>query len=344
MTVLILVCAIAIVASALCSLCEAVLYSVPISQIEGMAQAGEPAGRILKKLRDEIDRPIAAILTLNTISNTAGAAIAGSAAAAIWGHVSVGYFSVLFTLAILIFSEVIPKTIGVAYSQRLAGFVALTLQWMVNLLMPMVWLCNLVTRLVARDKAKSAVSAEDIVIMARLGRIAGEIGRDEEKVIKNILSLKKKTARDVMTPRTVMFSFNEDLTVQEIQQHAGIWPHSRIPVYSENPDDIVGVVLRRDVFEALAEDKHDIRLNDLMHSAHFCPASLNLDKLLLDFLEQKQHLFIVIDEFGGVAGIVTLEDVLEEILGKEIVDESDQVVDMRELARRRKGELQLRQK
>ncbi|MBW2645444.1 MAG: DUF21 domain-containing protein [Deltaproteobacteria bacterium] len=298
MTALILAAGFAIIVSAMCSLFEAVLYSVPISHIEATVQAGKPSGRILKKLRKDVDRPISAILSLNTIANTAGATIAGSAAASVFGHEWVGYFSAAFTFSILIFSEVIPKTAGVVYSKQFSSFIARPIQMLVWVLTPFVWLCQFATRLVARKKIIQTVSAEEIITMARLGRLSGEI--EPEKT--------------------------------------GMWPHSRVPVYDDNPEDIVGIVQRREVLAALASDKHHLKLSSLMKSVHFCPESIRLDKLLMEFLERRQHLFVVIDEFGGLAGVVTLEDVLEEILGREIVDESDQVVDMRELARRRKIE------
>ncbi len=338
MTTLILAAGFAIIVSAMCSLFEAVLYSVPISHIETTVQAGKSSGRILKKLRKDVDRPISAILSLNTIANTAGATIAGSVAASVFGYEWVGYFSAAFTLSILIFSEVIPKTAGVVYSKQLAPLIARPLQWLVLVFTPMVWFCQFATRIVARKKVIQTVSAEEIIIMARLGRLSGEIRPEEEKVIKNILSLEDKTAKDIMTPRTVIFSLSEHLTLEEAQEKAGMLPHSRIPVYDENPEDIIGIVQRSEALSALASDKHQLRLSDLMKSVHFCPESIPLDKLLVEFLERRQHLFVVIDEFGGLAGVVTLEDVLEEILGREIVDESDQVVDMRELARRRKIE------
>ncbi|MDL1975146.1 MAG: hemolysin family protein [Deltaproteobacteria bacterium] len=337
MTELVIAAGFAIIVSAMCSLFEAVLYSVPISHIEASVQAGKSSGRILKKLRQNIDRPISAILSLNTIANTAGATIAGSAAAAVFGHGSVCYFSAFFTLCILLFSEVIPKTAGVIYSRQLSSVIARPLRTLVWVFTPMVWLCTFATRLVARKKVvQQTVSAEEIITMARLGRISGEIDPDEEKVIRNILLLKDKTAEDVMTPRPVIFSLSEHLTVEEASEKAGMWAHSRVPVYSDDSEDIVGIIQRRQILSTLASDKHKLRLGRLMKSVHFCPESMPLDKLLVDFLERRQHLFVVIDEFKGLAGVVSLEDVLEEILGKEIVDESDEVVDMRELARRRK--------
>ena len=175
--------------------------------------------------------------------------------------------------------------------------------------------------------------------MARLGQRTGAIDRDESRIMQNILSLKRKTVRDVMTPRTVVFALNADLTVDQAQNETGIWTHSRIPVYDNEFEDIVGVVLRRDAFKAHAEDQGSTVLTNLMRPVHFVAESFTLDRVLKTFLERRQHLFAVIDEYGGLAGIVTLEDVLEEILGREIVDEFDPVTDMRELARRRRRQV-----
>jgi CBS domain containing-hemolysin-like protein len=173
--------------------------------------------------------------------------------------------------------------------------------------------------------------------MISLTRKSGIIKPYEELSIQNILSLDKKMVKDIMTPRMVVFSLPSHMTVAQARQHKAIWPHSRIPVYENNdPEDVVGIVYRREVLNALANDQDDVRLEKLMKPANFVVETMSLDKLLIKFLESRLHLFIVIDEYGGIAGLVTLEDVLEEILGKEIVDETDEVVDMRELARQRK--------
>jgi len=303
-----------------------------------MAQSGRATGRILKRLRYKIDRPISAILTLNTIANTAGAAVSASFAVALFGNQWLGLFSALFTLAILLFSEVIPKTIGVVYSPRLANWVALPIQVFVWVFHPVIWLLGFVTGFITRKRLDIKVSSDEIMALANISQRAGEIHADEEKAIKNILLLKKKVAREIMTPRTVVFSLSEHLTLKEARQKGGVWPHSRIPVYDKDTEDIVGLVLRMDILQALADDRENLKIADLMRPVHFVPESATADRLLREFLERRQHLFIVIDEFGGLSGVVTLEDVLEEIVGKEIVDEFDKAEDMRELARMRRKE------
>ena len=325
--------------SALCSLFEAVLYSVPISHVEGLAQAGHASGRILRRLRSNVDRPISAILSLNTVANTGGGAISGAVAVNAFGEnpmIIDIYFPAFFTLCILLLSEVIPKTAGVIYSRPISGYIARPLQVLVWVFTPLIELLQFVTRMVSRGNTAQAISEEELIVLARLGQRIGAIEEDEAQVIQNILSLKSKTARDVMTPRTVVFSLSDTLTVEEARKEAPIWSYSRIPVYAEDFEDIVGVVLRRDMLAALAADRGHVKLSELMRPVHFVVESASLDRLLRMFLERRQHLFVVIDEYGGLAGVLTLEDVLETILGKEIVDESDQVADMRELAHRRR--------
>ncbi|RLB41768.1 MAG: hypothetical protein DRH12_07290 [Deltaproteobacteria bacterium] len=326
----------AILISAGCSLMEAVLYSVPMRHVEAAAQAGKPGAGIFKALRQNIERPIAAILSLNTIANTAGAAIAGAAAAAVFGHQWLGYFSVLFTLAILLFSEIIPKTAGVVYGPRLIPTVAYALKGLVHIMTPAIWFTNLVTRLVARGKTEGAITAEELRIMARLSLRSGEINPYQEQVIENILTLQNKAVKDVMTPRTVIFSLSEHLTVKEAAHAPPKWEHSRFPVYDRDPEDIVGIVLTRELFVALTQGKEDMKLTDLMRPVHFVVETAKLNNVFIEFLERKEHLFVVLDEYGGIAGLITLEDVLEEILGREIVDEFDEVEDKRELARRQR--------
>lgn len=327
----------AILVSALCSLFEAILYSVPRSQIELLAKAGRPSGRILQKLKTDIHKPIIAILTLNTIANTMGAAVAGAAAAMVFGNENLGWFSALFTLAILLFSEIVPKTAGVAYSKKLAPWIALPVHWLVKLLTPIIWLCQVVTRLVSKQGKESLISAEEIQAIAILSRQSGEIDPDQEKVITNILELKNKNVRQVMTPRTVTFSLSERLTVAEARQLKTKWDrHSRVPVFDKDPDDVVGIVLRKDVFIDTGADKEEQYLADLVRPVHFVPEAAPLNRVLLEFFERRQHLFVVVDEYGSVTGVISMEDIIEEIVGREIMDESDQARDMRELARQKR--------
>lgn len=326
--------------SAACSLFEAVLYSVPESRIEALDRAGWSSGRTLKRLRREVDRPIAAILSLNTLANTGGGALAGALAVAVLGVGWVVYFSIAFTLAILIVSEVLPKTIGVVYAGKLAPFIARPLQILVVVFRPLIWLTRLATQVIRKDHQHPRVSDEEILTLVGLGVRSGDFKPHEARVIRNVLSLEDKTARGIMTPRPVVFALSAKETAGVAAKNPELNKHSRVPVYAQDdPEDLVGVVHRVDILTAVAKDQFDTPLEQLMRPIQFVADTAALDALLRNFLERRQHLAAVIDEFGGLAGIVTLEDVLEEIIGREIIDEYDQVMDLRAFAHKRRQEL-----
>jgi CBS domain containing-hemolysin-like protein len=328
---------IALIVSALCSICEAVLYSVPPGHVEVLARDNKRSGLILKQLKKDIEQPITAILTLNTIANTMGAAVAGASAAAVFGEQYLGWFSAVFTIAILLFSEILPKTAGVTYAKVLAPWIALPLAWLVKILTPLIWLCRAVTQIIPRRGGEVLVSAKEIQAIANLSRKSGAIEPEQEKVIANILQLQNVTARQVMTPRTVTFSLSENLTVAEAREMKNQWnQHSRAPVYDKDPDDVVGIVLRKDVFLDDSSEQSNLRLSDLIHPVHFVPETAPLNRLLVDFFERRQHLFVVVDEYGSVTGVISMEDIIEEIVGREIIDESDKAGDLRELARHKR--------
>jgi len=310
-----------------------------------LKKEGHASAQSLQDLRANINEPITAILTLNTIANTIGAAIAGAAAAKLMGDQSVIWFSAVFTLTILIFSEIIPKTIGVTFSYKLAPIVAYPIRAMVVVLKPIIMFCKLITRLLPNKTDDGNISAEELQTIAVLSFESGGIEADEEKVITNILRLKKKIVRDVMTPRTVTFSLNELLTVQEaMEMVTRLGNHSRLPVYDREPDNVTGIVLRKDVLQAAAEGKLNLTLSRMIHPVHFVPETAPLNRILVDFFDRRQHLFVVVDEYGSMTGIISMEDVIEEIVGREIVDETDKAKDMRELARTQNLESRKRQK
>jgi CBS domain containing-hemolysin-like protein len=333
---------IAIVVSALCSIFEAVLYSVSLSHVEVLSKSGRYSGKILKKLKTDIQQPITAILTLNTISNTMGAAIAGASAAAVFGDIYLAWFSAAFTFTILIFSEILPKTTGVIYNKQLAPIVAVPINALIKILSPLVFLCHQATKLIPGYNQNSLISGEEIQAMALLSRKSGEIDPQQEKIIKNIIELKAKIVRQAMTPRTVTFTLNKDLSVSEAQKLKAQWNrHSRVPVYDRKPDEIVGLVMRKDVLLSAAERRQNLTLAALMRPIHFVPETAPLNNLLLDFFERRQHLFCVVDEYGGMTGVISLEDIIEEIVGQEIIDESDPSKTMRQLARDKGKKIQL---
>lgn len=334
---LVLAVSFAVLISAICSIMEASLYAISKSQIELLDQSGKKSGRLLKRLTSNIHKPITAILTLNTIANTMGAAVAGASAAVVFGDQNIGWFSASFTLVILLFSEILPKTAGVAYSKTLAPVFSYLMSWMVTILSPVIWLCQVVTKIVPHHQIDSLVSAEEIQVIAALSRKSGEIAPQEERVISNILELRDKTAKQVMTPRTVTFVLSEHLSIHEAKNKKERWDlHSRVPIYDKDPDDIVGIVLRKDVLLHAAEGFEEKKLSEMIHPVHFVPELAPLNHVLADFFEKRQHLFVVVDEYGGFTGVISLEDIIEEIVGHEIMDETDTTQDMRELARHKR--------
>lgn len=325
----------AIVVSALCSVCEAALYSVTTSQVEMMKNDDSRSAEILQSMQNDIDEPITAILTLNTIANTVGAAVAGAAAAKLFGDQNVLWFSGIFTFSILLFSEILPKTIGVSFAPKIAPYIAFPLHWLIISLKPVIFMFRSITKLIPNSDDSSNISAAELQTIAALSRKSGEIEPDQEKVINNIIELKSKIVRDVMTPRTVTFSLDQNSTIEQVMQlQSQMSSHSRIPVYDEEKDNVTGVVMRRDILLAAAEDQNNLTITNLLRPVHFVPETAYLDRILVDFFEKKSHLFVVVDEYGSVTGVISMEDVIEEIVGREIMDESDKAGDMRELARK----------
>jgi len=334
MTSLILVAGAVLVTSASCSLFEAVLYSVPRSYADVLGRTGWRSGRLFMELRKQVDRPIAAILSLNTIANTGGGALAGALAAEAFGASNVIYFSIVFTLVILVFAEVLPKTIGVVHARRLAVWIALPLHGLTVLLRPVTAFTTILTKLVIPQQRDHRVSDDELLTLVGSGLTSGDFKPYEAQVITNVLKLEARIARDVMTPRIVVFALDAATTARDAYGQKALTKHSRVPVFDRDPDDVVGIVHQVDVLTAVAEDRFDVPIESFMRPIHFVVDTMPLDQLLQSFLERRAHMAAVIDEFGGFAGIATLEDVLEELIGREIVDESDQITDMRELARR----------
>jgi CBS domain containing-hemolysin-like protein len=339
MTELIFAVSLAVVVSFFCSIAEAVLYSFSWSKIEGLRRDGRKAGDILYAMRTDVDKPLTAILTLNTVAHTVGASLAGAAWAKVFGEQSLGWFALVFTVVILIFSEILPKTMGVVHNAFLAPLMARPLAGLIWLLQPVIWICSFISRFAGGGKTGPDATEHDITSLASLVSKAGVITPQEEKTIQNILTLDTKHVHDVMTPRTVVFSLPMDQSVDEAVNSTPQWPHSRFPVYAEDSEDVVGIVTRQEVFKALAENRGDKPLSTFMRPVRFVLETMPLDAILRQFLESRLHLFVVLDEYGGLSGVITLEDVLEEILGQEIVDETDETVDLQALALKQREEL-----
>lgn len=324
---------ISVLVSALCSMLEATLLSTPLSYITGLEELGIKGSQLLKRLKQSPDRAISAILCLNTIANTVGASIVGSLVYDVYGSAIVGVFSTIFTFTILIFSEIIPKTIGTSYWRKLAIPAASIINAMIFIMFPLVWLLEHLTHMISSKSTQVSVSREDISAMVSVATEEEVIEKDEKKMIQNLLKLDEITAHEIMTPSTVVEMAEGNMTVREFYDSADL-THSRILVFDEdNSDYVIGYVLRQTVLEKMAEDKFKTRIRDISRPILSFPEEEPVGNIWEKFLEKKEHISVIIDEYGTFRGLVTLEDVIETMLGQEIVDETDEVVDMQEYAK-----------
>ena len=319
--------------SALCSMLEATLLSTPLSYITGLEEQGVKGAAALKKLKVNPDRPISAILCLNTIANTVGASIVGSLVYEVYGDALVGVFSTIFTFAILILSEIIPKTIGTSYWRKLAIPASVIINAMIFIAFPLVWVLERMQRRISSRSDQVSVSREDISAMVSVATEEEVIEKDEKMMIQNLLKLDEITAHEIMTPSTVVEMAEGQMTIREFYDSADL-THSRILVYDDDNDDyVIGYALRQDVLEKMAEDKFETTVRDITRPILSFPEEEPVGNIWEKFLEKKEHISVIIDEYGTFRGIVTLEDVIETMLGQEIVDETDEVVDMQEYAK-----------
>jgi magnesium and cobalt exporter, CNNM family len=319
----------ALTVSFVCSILEATLLSVTHGYVEVLKERGSPAGFLLDRLRQQIDQPIAAILTLNTIANTMGAAIAGAIAEDVFGQTWITVFSAVLTLLVLFYSEIIPKTLGATYWERLAVPAAYTLRVLVIVLKPILVPLNFFSRMIRGDRLAS-ISREELAALASVGRRAGSIDEDEWEVVTNVIRLDQVQVSEVMTPRTDMIAVPVEATVQEAMDIMLDEGHLRLPVFRENLDQIEGIIVARDVWRANREGKTS--LSEAIRSVQYVPTSKPVEDLLPEMRAERLKMSIIVDEFGGTAGLVTLEDLLEEIVG-EIQDEheGDEPTDYHEL-------------
>ena len=323
---------VSIALSALCSMLEATLLSTPLSYITGLEEQGVKGSLRLKRLKQNPDRPISAILCLNTIANTVGASIVGSLVYEVYGDPLVGIFSTIFTLAILIFSEIIPKTIGTSYWRKLAIPASAIISGMIFIAFPLVWILEHMTKLISTRSNQVSVSREDISAMVSVATEEEVIETEEKKSIQNLLKLDEVTAHEIMTPSTVVEMADSSMTVREF--YDSDLTHSRILIYDDdNSDYVVGYVLRQTVLEKMAEDKFQTSIRDIARPILTFSEDESVGNIWEKFLEKKEHISVIIDEYGTFRGLVTMEDVIETMLGQEIVDETDEVVDMQEYAK-----------
>lgn len=339
--------------SFLCSVLEAVLLSLTPTFINIKKKEGKAYAVTLEDLKQDVDRPLIAILTLNTIAHTVGAILVGVQAkvayAELYGStqrsilginltedVMVGLVSTVMTILILVASEIIPKTIGATYWKQLANFTAKALNVLIFPLKytGILWLLQLTTKLIGGKGHGSVLNRESFAAMAEIAHEEGVFEENESKIIKNLLTFKEVFAKDVMTPRTVMKTVNENMTVAQFFAENMNLRFSRIPIFSEDADNIQGLVLKDEVFKEMALDHGSVKLSELKRNIIVIERNLPIPKLFEKLVESRNHMALVVDEYGSVSGIVTMEDVIETLLGLEIMDESDNVSDLQSLARK----------
>lgn len=319
--------------SFLCSVLEAVLMSTPVSFIAMKEQEGAKNASKMMNLKKDIDRPISAILCINTIAHTVGSAGVGAEATKVFGDEWFGVVSAVLTLLILVLSEIIPKTIGSYYWRQLAMSSVPFIRVMIIVTYPLVWLSEFITKLVAADKQPLSVSREEVTAMVTVGTEEGVFESQEKDIIQNLFKLDNITVGEIMTPRTVVVAAQENTTLKDFYAEEEHRTYSRIPIYGESTDFITGVVLKQTVLENLAEDKFDMELKEIRRPILSYDEETPVGDVWEEMLKGKEHIAQVRNEYGLFLGVVTMEDIIETIIGQEIVDEKDTVADLQEYAR-----------
>jgi len=328
--------AVVLLMSAFCSLSEAAIYAIRRPYIMTLVKSGSLSGKALADFKENMEQPISAILILNTAANTAGAAVAGYQVKGLFGESALLWFTVSITLAVLLFSEIIPKLLGVVYCRGVATAVALPWVGVIRLLYPVIWIVEKLTENLQPDEPMRSAPEEEVEQLAMISAMEGSILPLEARLVQNVLRLNDVKADDILTPRSVVFKLSADATIGAVRESVKQWKQSRIPVYEgEDAENWVGLVLARDILTCLAQDQFDRKLRALMRPLYFVPETAKGHDLLGEFLKKRSHLFGVLDEYGGIEGVVSLEDVLESLIGEEIVDELDTAADLQEHARRR---------
>lgn len=340
MITLILYLFLALFISFLCSIIEAVLLSVPNSYLIINHQKNNLWAKSLIDYKNNIDKPLSAILSLNTIAHTVGAAGVGAQAVKVFGDAYFGIVSAILTILILVFTEIIPKTIGARYWRNLAKITSVIIKGMILITYPLVIISSIITKILSNNSQELTTSREEIAALASIGTDEGIFTEKEHKIIQNLLKLKNIKVTKIMTPRVVVAVASENLFLLDFFKNKDYLRFSRIPVYSENDENITGYVFRQTVFEKLADDQHELQLKDIKRDMVIVPNSMALFTLWEKLLEKKEHIALIVDEYGGLEGIVTMEDIIETLLGLEIIDEKDTIIDMQDYARDRWKEKQ----
>jgi len=334
MTLLIIYLLLTMSISFLCSLLESVLMSTPISYISMKEEEGDRNAALFMKYKQDPDRPLSAILSLNTIANTLGAAAVGHQATQLSGDHWFGVISAAMTFLILVFSEIVPKTIGTTHWKGLL-WLSRIMRVLVFVLFPIVWLVDKIHDAITSGDPDLGISREEVSAMANMGEEEGVLDNSENKVIQNIIKLDDIKAYDVMTPRVVAAIAPENMTLKQFYKQEDLSHNSRIPVYSDSPEFITGYVMRYDVLENLAEDKFDMRLKSIKRKIAAFHEETAVGDIWESLLKTRDQIACIIDDYGCFQGIITLEDIMETILGMEIIDENDTITDMQQYAKER---------
>lgn len=325
----------ALILSFVCSLLEATLLSVNSAFIESKISEGKKYAVILKKFKNNIDLPLAAILTFNTAANTLGAAGVGAQSQLLWGNEYVSVISALLTLVILLFSEIIPKTLGAIYWRQLVHFTTISLIVLIySPLFPFIVLCRFVARLISKKDNNALISRAEFQAIAEKGISEGLFKEEESKILMNLIRFNKIIVRSIMTPRTVMVTANEDQTISAFQETVGEIKVSRIPVFKESIDNITGFVLKDEILQNIIDNTADNSLSSIKREIITVSEQTPIIKLFTQLLQTKQHIAIVVGEYGETSGLVTMEDIIETLIGMEIMDEKDNIADLQLQARR----------
>ena len=331
---LFIVVVIILIGSAFCSATETALLSVSPIKAQQLAQTKKPAALALWAIRKKINRPIATVVIMNNIFNIVGSILIGNIAASVLGNAWLGFFSAILTFLVIVFGEIIPKTLGERYAMNYALTVALPVQGLTFIFTPIVWLMEKITSPFTKGKKLPTTNEAEIMFLTRIGYQEGVIEGDEAEMIRRVFRLNDKSASNIMTPRIATTYLWADSTLAEVKEEIIASQHSRIVIIEDSIDDVVGVALKYELLQGIISGKENQKIADFMREVRFIPETLKVDQLLKEFQKYRQHLMVVLDEYGGTSGVVTLEDVLEELTG-EIVDETDKSVDLQIVARMR---------
>ncbi|MCH8475573.1 MAG: hemolysin family protein [Opitutales bacterium] len=321
--------------SGICSLLEAMILSTTTAEIENLKKNRIRRGQLLEKMRTEINQTISTILTVNTIANTLGGILVGGLAHELFGNMGMAIVSGMMTIAILFFSEIIPKNLGVAYRVSLHPVVVYPLYILMRIFQPVTWFFDLIVKKLIRIREEDGEANREIILLAERSAKEGQLSRSEVSMVANALTLDNVRISEIMTPRTVVTALDQSATLAEVLEKYRNIPFARMPVYADLSDNIVGLIRRRDILHGIAKDEDDKKVGDLIQDINFIPENVTAASALQNFLKTHQQLAAVVDEFGSFTGVVTMEDVIEHIIGREIFEKDDPAIDMRELARAR---------